>query len=123
MWVIHDIVNVLQEGIIDRKNNWILERACSNHMMPNKYEFISTTYRILALGERVIETSMCKRINAIGIGNIKILLYNLSTRRNNEVIVQNILYIPECEVSLLSVNQLAKHGLNILLTANRASIM
>jgi hypothetical protein len=88
MWVMHDIVNALQEGIIDRKNDWILDSACSNHMMPNKHGFISTTYRILAPGERVIETATGEKINATGVGNIKItLLFGKITKLQFKVFV------------------------------------
>jgi hypothetical protein len=49
--------------------------------------------------------------------------YKPLIQRNNEITIQNNLDIPNYKANLLSVNQIAKSNLNILLIANGLSII
>jgi hypothetical protein len=83
MWTIKDLVNKATPSDkelqnFDPNNCWILDSGCSNHLTCNRKFFIR--YTQLEKGKRVIETATGQRVNANGIGDTLLNIYN-PTRR------------------------------------------
>jgi hypothetical protein len=104
-----------------QKECWYLDSRCSNHITWSREYF--QTYEELSDGKRIVETATRQKVSAKGIGNAVIQVYNPTKKKDEFVTLLNVLYVVECECSLLSVRQLAQTRLCTLFTKDYALIL
>jgi len=79
------------------KDQWLLDSGCSNHMTGNKKFFSSLDYTAtteIKLGDHT-------PVFAQGKGYVPVL-----TKHNQRKVIQDVFYVPNLKVNLISVGQL-----------------
>jgi hypothetical protein len=96
----------------DFKNKLVLDSGATEHYTPNKdwlldYKEINNKFITVANGDKMVIK---------GIGNIPVFI------NNKEVLIKNVNYIPNIKTTLISSNELAKKGWQILFKDTKAII-
>lgn len=103
-----------QNVLLDPDNsfqNFILDSGCSSHMCCDKKLF--STFKSGFYGEVTIASG--DTINAQGIGSIKVIVGNID--KPIEIILLNVLYIPNLHTNLLSIQKITQRGFSIVFTS------
>lgn len=87
-----------------KDSSWIIDSAASAHMSPNKKLFTS----LEKLSESNVIVADNKSLRVKGKGTITISA--LVNGQNRDIIIQNVLYVPELGVNLLSVRKITEKG-------------
>lgn len=95
-------------------NNWHIDSGASSHMCCNRELF--TTFNDEIQGP--IQVADGRTIKYIGKGDVRIMSVN-----NIPVTIKDVLYSPNINGNLLSVNQLTNRGLKVVFEGNMCEIM
>ncbi|KAK4431089.1 Retrovirus-related Pol polyprotein from transposon TNT 1-94 [Sesamum alatum] len=93
-----DMLSVSTNQFVDA---WILDSACSYHIMPNREWF--TSYRSGNSGSVYFGDDRC--CNIVGIGDVRIKMYDGTVRT-----LCDVRHIPELKKNLISLGTLHKNG-------------
>ena len=99
-------------GLVDSEPVWFVDSGCSNHVTGNKDHFVS--YTKFQPGERQVRLANNDLVDAEGMGDIRMKVWDSAANATEMVRVQSVLHIPQCgRNNLLSVMQLEKVGMNL----------
>lgn len=93
---------------------WCIDSGCSDHLVNNKDVFFE--YVDLKVRKKISAAKNGVYLEALGIGNIRINSYINNVKIPCEI--QNVYYVPEVKMNLLSVSKLESNGLNIMFANN-----
>jgi transposase InsO family protein len=102
----------VQMGGSSREDVWFIDSGCSNHMTGNKKWFISLDENF----SHAVKLGNNARMQVMGQGSVKLRV------QGRTQIVSNVFYVPDLTNNLLSVGQLLKKGLKVVMQKGTCKI-
>ena len=97
-------------GAPTSQHQWLFDSGYSTHIMGLPDSF--TTYEPIPHGEHRIRVASNAEINALGRGDVNLLVWHDGKQCKIELLLKDVLHFPACgEHSLLSVSQLRRSGI------------
>ena len=93
---------------VGKPNHLIIDTGCTDHIITQKDLFENL--------------QPCSIKSVEGFGDVPVKLY-LKNGKEEEMVLRNVLYVPNYEVNLLSVNRCVKFGLKFTFNKNNAKLM
>ena len=94
---------------------WLIDSGASDHLTGRREWFID--YEPIA--PVLIRTANNQTMEAIGEGTIRLFTRNDSGGEKKSLLLQNVLYVPQCPKNLLSVTKFLGNGARIEITAQK----
>jgi len=99
-------------GAPTSRHQWLLDSSCSTH--GTGFRDCFTTYEGIPEGKQRICVPNNGEINALGRGDVTLLVWDDGKQCKMELLLKDVLYVPACgENSLLSVSQLRRSSIVI----------
>lgn len=109
------LVASLVHGVKEHGHQWLADSGATSHMCPHKEWFANIT-----LEESVMTTATGERTRVAGYGSIEVI--SLINGRREALTINDVLFVPDLAVSLLSLGVIDKRGHEVILKEGRCSI-
>ena len=118
MFAVRDGGNAERAMAAHTEIEWIHHSGCTRHMTPHRNEF--RTFKLIPDGQHALDTAMGQRVYATGTGNVAMMVN--TPEGEVEITITDVLYVKDCETSLVSIDQLGWKDVDVQFTKGKSTL-
>ena len=120
---------------VNNVSDWLIDSGASMHLCNNRRYFGNDTFKVLH--DRNVVLGNNETIKVVGMGDVpvritlsngRILMYSnnhkqSSTSNRVDVVIKDVLYVPDIAANLLSVAKITAHGAKVMFNGNECNLV